>query len=66
MNRTGEFLAQDIVHKSLTGDPRKPFKRAGNHKQPEVRFAPFPRAGMAGVEMRFIDNLEALRLKRSG
>lgn len=51
MNRTGEFIAENIVNHALAGDTRQSVKRRRNDKQSKMRFASLAGASMACMEV---------------
>ena len=62
MDRTGQFVGQNLMHDAMPADPAFAFKGRRHNIDTEMRFALWPRPGMAGMEVGFIDDPEALRL----
>ena len=62
MHRTGQFVGQNFMHGAMPIDSAFAFKGRRHNIDTEMRFALRPRPGMAGMEMGFIDDLDALRL----
>lgn len=59
MNRTGQFVGQDIMNGAMPVKPAFAFKGRRHNINTEMRFAFRPRAGMAGMQVGFIDHLKA-------
>jgi len=66
MNRAGQFLGQYPVDAALAGNPALALERGGDDPDAEMALAAGPRPGMAGMTVRFIDNIEADRVQRLG
>jgi hypothetical protein len=49
-----KFFTKQVVNQALTRDARKSGERGRHHKQPVMGFPARTRAGMAGVQARFI------------
>ncbi len=64
MDRTGQFVGQNFMYGAMPFDPAFAFKGRRNYIDTEMRFALRPRPGMAGMQVGFIDDPEALRLQR--
>ena len=62
MDRPGQFVGQNLMHGAMPVDPAFAFKGRRHNIDTEMRFPLRPRPGMAGMEVGFIDDLEALRL----
>ncbi len=63
MHRPGQFVGQNFMHGAMPVDPAFAFKGRRHNIQTEMRFALRPRPAMAGMEVGFIDDPEALRFK---
>lgn len=61
MDRTGQFVGQNLMHGAMPIDPAFAFKDRRHNINTEMRFTLRPRPGMAGVKVGFIDDPEALR-----
>lgn len=63
---TGELLRKRRVHQAVALDPGFSREALGNQSHPEVRFAPWPGAGMTRVKVRLVDDSKAVRVERPG
>ena len=59
-----KFVSQYLVHQALLGHPVKPVKRGRGDDHREMGFPSGTRAGMAGMVMRVINDLERDRVER--
>src|SRR5439155_25661488 len=66
MHACGQFRLQCIVDQALAGDPAEPGKGSGGDRHGEMALAAGPRAGMAGMTMRFVDHDKPGRRKLLG
>jgi len=64
MDRPGQFVGQNLMHGAMPVDSAFAFKGRRHNIDTEMRFTLRSRPGMAGMKVGFIDDLEALRLKR--
>ena len=58
MNRAGQLFSEYLVDAALARDTGQPVKGARHNQQSEVRFPFGTGAGVTGVQMRLIDDVE--------
>ncbi len=58
MDRPRQFLDQGGVYRTLAGDARQALKGCGNDPHPKMGLPARPRAGVAGMKMRFVLDLD--------
>lgn len=61
VDAAGEFRGQRGINHAVALDPALPFEGIRYDIHTEMRFAPRPVAGMAFMQMRFVDDLQAFR-----
>lgn len=66
MHRAGQFLGEDGVDAAMPLDARHRLEGSRDDGDPEVRLAFRPGAGMTGMTVRLINNLQRLRRERGG
>jgi hypothetical protein len=66
MDIAGQFFPQDGVNLTLALQPSLTDKRRGDDLDPEMRRLAGPRAGMARVTVRVINNFKLLRIESLG
>ncbi len=63
VNTAGEFRRQQRIYHAVAVDPALSIERIRYNIYSEVGFAARPVAGMALVQMRFVDDVEAFRIE---
>jgi hypothetical protein len=61
VHRAGQFRRERGINHAMTVDPALPFKRGRHDMYPEMSLAAWPMAGMAFMQVRFVDDFEAFR-----
>ena len=59
MHALGDHIAQGIIHKAMSRHPGQASQLHADDLHPEVRA--FARAGMAGMQVAFIDDFQVLQ-----
>lgn len=60
VNRAGQFRGKNIINATLTVDAAQSGEGLGHDLDPKMALPARPCAGMAGMEVRFIDDDKAL------
>src|SRR5205807_5633160 len=63
MDVGGQLLFQGVVDEALTGDAAEPAKCRGGDRHREMGFPLGAGAGMAGMPMRLVDDVQSRRRK---
>lgn len=61
-----ELGGEHLIYHAMALDPALPFECAGYDIETEMAFAAWTVAGMAGVQMRFIDDPQAFGIESFG
>jgi len=66
MNAAGEVVRQQRIYHPVTFDPALSFEGHGHNMNPEMRLSAGAVAGMTFMQVRFVDDAEALRMECVG
>lgn len=63
MNSVSHLIFQKIIHHALAFNPSPPFEQVGDHRNLKVGFPRTIVAGMPGMEVAFIHDVQPERLQ---